>query len=144
MRFFFFFIVFILRSKFPINPALYGYTANNNNNNVLHQTQFPTRHRHERGKIDIYNIGRYVQLPHCWPFNGIERPIRSPFFLPFLLHVFFAPSNHWLVPDPYDKKGRSKNARFNGKQFQTQPLKKSCGLASGSAGTVLNNNLFSA
>ena len=49
-----------------------------------------------------------------------------------------------LVPDPYDKKGRSKNARFNGKQFQTQPLKKSCGLASGSAGTVLNNNLFSA
>jgi hypothetical protein len=44
--------------------------------------------------------------------------------------------------DPYDKKGRKKNARFNGKQFTTQPLKKSCGLA-GTTGTVLANNMFS-
>tara|TARA_B100000780_G_C21079701_1_gene434742 strand:+ start:217 stop:897 length:681 start_codon:yes stop_codon:yes gene_type:complete len=46
--------------------------------------------------------------------------------------------------DPYEKKSRSKNARFNGKQFTTKPLKKSCGLPGSVPGTVLNNNLFSA
>lgn len=48
--------------------------------------------------------------------------------------------------DPYDKKNRKKNPRYNGKQFTTQPLKKSCGLGTDNClpGTVLNTNLFSA
>ena len=46
------------------------------------------------------------------------------------------------LSDPYQKKNRKKNDRFNGKQFTTQPLKRSCGLK-GTTGTVLSNNMFS-